>query len=70
VRKLVRFSRKFVSALRSLDDAKLRAAMAEETPGLALLSDHVLLDVESRVRTVLAVLDACVGRRGDSAFLP
>jgi hypothetical protein len=70
VRKLVRFSREFVSALRSLDDAKLRAAMAEETPGLALLSDHVLLDVESRVRTVLTAIDACVGRRGDSAFLP
>jgi hypothetical protein len=62
IRKVVRFSRSFVSALRELDDAKLRATFGEDLPGTALLSDHVIADVESRLRTVLGVIDACTRR--------
>ncbi len=62
IRKVVRFSRSFVSALRELDDAKLRAAFGEELPGTPLLSDHVIADVESRLKTVLGVIDACTRR--------
>jgi len=70
LRKVVRFSRSFTSALRALDDAKVRLAFGEEAPGVPLLSNSVVIGVESRIRTVLAVIGACVDRRGDSALLP
>jgi hypothetical protein len=62
IRKVIRFSQSFVSALHGLDDPELRAAFGEELPGAPLLSDHVIADVESRLRTVLRVIDACARR--------
>lgn len=62
IRRVVRFSRSFVSALRELDDAKLRASFGEDLPGTPLLSDPVIADVESRLRTALGVIDACTRR--------
>lgn len=70
IRKVVRFSRSFVSALRALDRAKIRVALGEETPDVPLLSDSIVIDVDTRLRTALAVIDACVARRGDAALWP
>ena len=47
----------FVSALHGLDDANLRAAFGDEAPGTPLLSDPVITGVESRLKTVLGVID-------------
>jgi hypothetical protein len=68
IRRIVRFSRSFVASLQALDDAKLRAAFGEETPGIPLLSDQVIADVESRIATVLGVVDASMNRQGDAGF--
>ncbi len=62
IRRVARFSQSFVSALHGLDDAKLRAAFGDEAPGTHLLSDPVIDGVESRLRTVLGVIDACARR--------
>jgi len=65
--RVVRFSRKFVAALRSLDDAKLREALGQDTGGEPLLSDRVLGDMQSRRATVLRVIDARIARLGETA---
>jgi hypothetical protein len=62
IRRVARFSQSFVSALQGLDDAKLRAAFGDEAPGTPLLSDPVIAAVESRLRKVLGVIDACARR--------
>jgi hypothetical protein len=62
IRRVARFSQSFVSALHGLDDAKLRAAFGDEAPGTQLLSDPVIAGVESRLRTVIGVIDACARR--------
>jgi hypothetical protein len=68
IRRIVRFSRSFVASLHAVDDAKLRAAFGEETPGVPLLSDHVIADVEGRIATVLGIVDASINRQGDAGF--
>jgi Golgi casein kinase Fam20 len=69
LRQVVRFSKSFVSALRRLDGANLRATFGEESPGTPLLSDHVIADVESRMNVVLEVVDARIGRSGNAETL-
>src|SRR5580704_15355007 len=69
IRRVVRFSQSFVSALHGLDDAKLRAAFGDETPGAPLLSDRVIMDVENRIASALAIIDANTQRRGNATFL-
>ena len=69
LRRVLRFSRSFVSALRRLDEATLRAAFGEESPGVPLLSDRVIGDVETRIKTVLGVLDGRVSRDGETEAL-
>jgi hypothetical protein len=59
IRRVARFSQSFVSALHGLDDANLRAAFGDEAPGTPLLSDPVITGVESRLKTVLGVIDTC-----------
>jgi hypothetical protein len=67
--RVARFSRKFVAALRALDDARLRNALGRDTGGEPLLSDRVLSDLQTRKATVLRVIDARVARLGNAATL-
>jgi hypothetical protein len=58
IHRVVRFSHTFVAALRAMDDAKLREAMGNDTPGTPLLSDRVIAGVEARIKVVLGDLDS------------
>jgi hypothetical protein len=69
IRRVVRFSRAFVTALRALDDARLRVAIGDESRGVPLLSDAVILATEGRMTTLLAVIDAKIVRAGEAATL-
>ncbi|HEY8039588.1 MAG TPA: hypothetical protein VIF15_07330 [Polyangiaceae bacterium] len=67
LRRVVRFPRGLSSALRALDEAKLRAAFGEESPGVPLLSDAVIAGVEGRRATAVGVIDARVADAGEQA---
>jgi hypothetical protein len=67
LRRVVRFSRRFVDALRALDAPKLSTAFAEERPGEPLLPDAVVAAVEERRRTIVQVVDERVARSGARA---
>jgi hypothetical protein len=69
LRRVTRFSRRFVAMLRSLDDGKLASAIGEESPGQPLLPASVLAGVASRRKTVLQVVDARAGDAGQDAVL-
>jgi hypothetical protein len=69
LRTVIRFSHRLVAALRSLDDAKLRAAVGEESPGKPLLSDAVLAQLSARRLAVLAVVSERIARAGEQATL-
>lgn len=64
-----RYSRSFVTALRSLDSESTRAAFGELRPGEPLLSAHVLEGVEVRRRTALAIIEAKVASHGERSVL-
>jgi hypothetical protein len=66
LRRVVRFSRSFVTALRALDQAKLHAVFGDETPGVPLLTDRVIAGVDARRRTVLEVIDRRLAQAGDA----
>lgn len=65
--RVTRFSRRFVSALRTLDEAKVRAALGEESPGVALVSERVVAGVASRAASVVEVVDARITDAGEAA---
>jgi hypothetical protein len=67
LRGVVRFSRRFVDALRALDRPKLVEAFGEERPGEPLLGDAVVAAVEERRRTILQVVDDRLARSGARA---
>jgi hypothetical protein len=67
LRRVVRFSRRFVDALRALDRPKLADALGEERPGEPLLSDAVVSAVDERRRTALQVIDDRATRSGARA---
>jgi hypothetical protein len=69
LRRVTRFSRRFVSALRTLDEAKLREAFGEEPPGEPLLTEAVVAGVEERRRAVLQMVDARAARAGTQVTL-
>lgn len=58
LRRVARFSKSFVAALRSLDESKLRAAFGDEAPGVPLLPGRVVAGVDQRRKTVLGLVDA------------
>ncbi len=65
LRRVVRFSRSFVSALRALDEAKLHAIFGDEAPGAPLLTDRVIAGVDARRKTLLDVVDHRLQQAGD-----
>lgn len=69
VRRVARFSRRFVAALRALDPTKLASAIGDELPGTPLLPPRVLDGVDARRRTVLAVVDARAGDAGEGVTM-
>ena len=69
VRRITRFSRRFVAALRALDVSKLASAMGDEVPGTPLLPQRVLDGVDVRRRAVLEAVDARVGDAGEAGAL-
>jgi hypothetical protein len=64
-----RFSRSFVAALRSTDEAMIREALGQDVDGKPLLSERVLADVEARRRAVLGVIDAQIADAGEAETL-
>jgi hypothetical protein len=69
LRRIVRFSRGFVAAIRALDEGKARAAIGDDSSGQPLLSDRVLAGVEARRKTALATVEARIARAGEAATL-
>jgi len=65
LRRVVRFSRAFVTALRALDEAKLHTIFGEEPPGAPLLTDRVIAGVDARRKTLLDVVDRRLKQAGD-----
>jgi hypothetical protein len=66
LRRVVRFSRSFVSALRALDEAKLHAIFGDEAPGAPLLIDRVIAGVDARRKTLLDVVDRRMKQAADT----
>jgi hypothetical protein len=69
LRRVVRFSRRFVEAVRALDEPRLSEALGEERPGEPLLPPAVVAAVEERRRTLLRVVDERLARSGERATL-
>jgi hypothetical protein len=64
LKRVVRFSRSFVGALRALDAEKLRGVIGDESPGVPLLSDALVTAADQRRRRAVEVIDA----KGDAAL--
>ena len=72
LRRVERFSRRFVSALRALDEAQLRASLAADpaaAAGIALLEDAQLRDLFDRREALLSRVGALVEVHGEDAVL-
>jgi len=69
LRRMARFSRGFVRALRGLDERKLHDVFGEESPGVPLLPGPVVAAADARRRTVLALVDARVSDAGADVTL-
>jgi hypothetical protein len=69
LRRVVRFSRRFVAMLRTLDEARLHSVFGEESPGVPLLPDRVIAGVDRRRQTVLELVDRRLKAGGDAGEL-
>lgn len=72
LRRVERFSRRFVSALRALDEARLRASLSADpavAAGIALVEDAQLRDVFDRREALLSRIGALVEVYGEEAVL-
>ncbi len=70
LRRVVRFSRGFVSRLRGLGDLGLGDAIGEESPGVPLLAARALAGVASRRQVVVELIDERLRKAGEAATLP
>jgi hypothetical protein len=68
LRRVRRFSRSFVAALRSLDAGALRDTMGEDLQG-ELLPARVLADVDARRHTLVETIDQQIERAGETVTL-
>lgn len=64
-----RFSRRFVDALLELDEARLRAALAEDPAPAPILDDARIADVLDRREALLSYIVALVDRWGEERVL-
>lgn len=69
LKRVTRFSRRFVTALRTLDETKVRAALGEESPGVPLVSERVVAGVASRAASAVQIVDARITDAGETAAL-
>ena len=69
IRRVVRFSRSFVGALRAMDEATVREALGADIDGAPLLPDRVVADVDARRQAVVGVIDAQIARAGEAPTL-
>jgi hypothetical protein len=69
LRRVVRFSRSFVAALRATDEATIREALGQDLNDEPLLPDRIVRDVDTRRRAVVEVVDAQMARAGEAATL-
>jgi hypothetical protein len=69
LRRVLRFSRGFVAALRAQDATTLREAFGSDSRGDPLLSDRVLQDADARRRTVIRIIEEQIGRTSEAATL-
>lgn len=67
VERLTRFSRRFVDALRAMNERALHAALGEESPGSPLLPERAIAGVEERRKKALSAIDARSSDAGDPA---
>ncbi|MGH7282363.1 MAG: hypothetical protein ACRELY_12615 [Polyangiaceae bacterium] len=67
--KVRRFSRSFVSALRSTTEDALRSAIGEESPGKPLLPEHVVTAFFARRKLVLDAIDDASKKWGETDTL-
>jgi hypothetical protein len=68
LRRVRRFSRSFVAALRALDASAIRDFLGSDLEG-DLLPARVVADADARRQTVLATIDQQIQRAGESATL-
>ena len=69
LRRVLRFSRGFVAALRAQNATTLRGAFGCDSRGDPLLSDRVVLDGDARRETVIGIIDEQIGRTSEAATL-
>jgi len=67
--RVTRFSRRFVTALRGMDAAKVRDALGDEAVGVPLVSERVVDGVVGRAHAVVGAVDARVGDAGEGETL-
>jgi hypothetical protein len=67
--RVTRFSRRFVAALRALNESRLRSTFGDERPGDPLLPASIVAAVEARRRSVLAFVDERIAAAGERATL-
>jgi hypothetical protein len=69
LRRMLRFSRSFVAALRALDTIRLREAFGTDSRGEPLLSSGIVSAAVARKKMVVDIVDAQVARVGEAATL-
>jgi hypothetical protein len=62
--RVVRFSRAFISALRSVDIEVLRSVLGKDERGAPLLPERNIFAADARRRRVLEIVDAAIAREG------
>jgi hypothetical protein len=69
LRRVLRFSRSFVTALRALDVSELRDVFGEEERAARLLPERTIEQVDTRRQAVLGFVDAAIARWGEPTTL-
>jgi hypothetical protein len=69
VRRIVRFSRRFVTALRALDRTKLADVFGEESPGRPLLPQSAVAATDVRRRSAIRAIDVHLAAQGEPRTL-
>jgi hypothetical protein len=69
LQRVVRFSRRFVAALRALDLPSIREALGVDLDGAGLLPDSVVMGVDARRTAAVAAIDTRIALAGDGATL-
>jgi hypothetical protein len=69
LRRVVRFSRRFVTAVRALDSSKLADVFGDESPGQPLLTERAVQQARTRYETVRGVIAARIADAGEDPTL-